>query len=125
MLDGRSRFIVHWELRESMKEADAEVVLQRAPENDSPPPGRGIITDNGPQFIARDFKGVHPPVGHDPREDESLLSAEQRRQIERWHFGTLSAAIACGHTCRCRATMHDGWLDNSSNTTIAFDFTQR
>ena len=29
VLDGCSRFIVHWELRESMKEADVEVVLQR------------------------------------------------------------------------------------------------
>jgi transposase InsO family protein len=32
VLDGCSRFIVHWELRESMREADVEVVLQRARE---------------------------------------------------------------------------------------------
>ncbi len=32
VLDGCSRFIVHWELRESMKEADVEIVLQRARE---------------------------------------------------------------------------------------------
>jgi transposase InsO family protein len=30
VLDGCSRFIVHGELRESMKEADVEIVLQRA-----------------------------------------------------------------------------------------------
>ncbi len=124
VLDGRSRFIVHiWELRESMKEADAEVVLQRARER-FPTARPRIISDNGPQFIARDFKEFIRLFGHDPREDESLLSAEQRqdRALAR-HVEIL--AIACGHTCRCRATMHDGWLDNSSNTTIAFDFTQR
>jgi putative transposase len=55
VLDGRSRYIVHWELRESMKEADVEVVLQRARER-FPTARPRIITDNGPQFIARDFK---------------------------------------------------------------------
>ena len=30
VLDGCSRAIVHWEIREAMKEADAELVLQRA-----------------------------------------------------------------------------------------------
>jgi transposase InsO family protein len=54
ILDGCSRFIVHWELRESMREEDVEIVLQRAREKfrDARP---RIITDNGPQFIARDF----------------------------------------------------------------------
>lgn len=32
VLDGCSRYLVHWELRESMKEGDVEVVLQRAKE---------------------------------------------------------------------------------------------
>jgi putative transposase len=32
ILDGFSRFIVHWDLRESMREADIEVILQRAGE---------------------------------------------------------------------------------------------
>jgi len=30
VLDGYSRGIVHWDLRESMKEADIEVILERA-----------------------------------------------------------------------------------------------
>lgn len=30
LLDGCSRYIVHWEIRESMKEADIELVIQRA-----------------------------------------------------------------------------------------------
>lgn len=55
ILDGASRFIVHWEIRESMKEADSEMVLQKAREK-YPPAKPRIISDNGRQFIARDFK---------------------------------------------------------------------
>src|SRR5207237_3135844 len=32
VLDGASRYIVHWEIRESMKEPEVEVILQRARE---------------------------------------------------------------------------------------------
>jgi putative transposase len=55
ILDGYSRFIVHWEIREQMEEGDVETILQKAREmypNERP----RIITDNGPQFIAKDFK---------------------------------------------------------------------
>ncbi len=55
ILDGCSRFIVHWEIREAMKEADAELVLQRAREK-HPQARPQIISDNGPQFVAKDFK---------------------------------------------------------------------
>lgn len=54
-LDGCSRAIVAWDIRPQMKEADAEIVLQRAREA-HPHARPRIITDNGPQFIARDFK---------------------------------------------------------------------
>jgi putative transposase len=55
ILDGYSRFIVHWEIREKMEEGDVETIIQRAREmypNERP----RIISDNGPQFIAKDFK---------------------------------------------------------------------
>ena len=55
VLDGYSRAIIHWEIRESMKEADVELVLQRAHEK-HPKESPRIISDNGPQFISRDFK---------------------------------------------------------------------
>jgi transposase InsO family protein len=55
ILDGCSRYIVHWEIREAMKEADAEIVLQRARER-YPEVKPRIISDNGPQFVAKDFK---------------------------------------------------------------------
>jgi putative transposase len=55
ILDGFSRFIVHWEIRKNMEEGDVETIIQRARElypNQRP----RIISDNGPQFIAKDFK---------------------------------------------------------------------
>jgi transposase InsO family protein len=55
ILDGYSRSIVHWEIRESMKEADVEIIVQRAREK-YPDARPRIISDNGPQFVARDFK---------------------------------------------------------------------
>jgi len=55
ILDGCSRYLVHWELRQTMIETDVEIILQRAREKfpEAKPP---IISDNGPQFIAKDFK---------------------------------------------------------------------
>lgn len=55
ILDGYSRFIVHWEIREKMAEIDVETIVQRAREQ-FPGERPRIITDNGPQFIAKDFK---------------------------------------------------------------------
>jgi hypothetical protein len=55
VLDGYSRYIVHWDLRESMKESEIEIILQGAREK-YPQAKPRIISDNGPQFLARDFK---------------------------------------------------------------------
>ncbi len=55
ILDGASRAIVHWEIRDRMTETDVECILQVARER-FPVEKPRIISDNGPQFIARDFK---------------------------------------------------------------------
>lgn len=55
MFDGYSRFIVHWEIREKMEELEVEEIVTRALEKHSSVKPR-IIIDNGPQFIAKDFK---------------------------------------------------------------------
>jgi len=55
ILDGYSRFIVHWEIRDKMEEIDVEIIIQRAREK-FPDARPRIISDNGPQFIAKDFK---------------------------------------------------------------------
>ncbi len=55
VLDGYSRMIVHWEIRETMREGEVETVLQRAREK-YPGERPRVISDNGPQFIAKEFK---------------------------------------------------------------------
>jgi transposase InsO family protein len=55
VLDGYSRFIVHWELRESMTERDVEIVLERARQH-FPRARPRLISDNGSAFIAKDLK---------------------------------------------------------------------
>ena len=55
ILDGFSRYIVHWDIRKSMTEADVEIILQCARER-FPDAKPRIISDNGPQFISKDFK---------------------------------------------------------------------
>lgn len=55
VLDGCSRAILAWDIRPAMKEADAEIVLQKAHEA-FPGVRPRIITDHGSQFVARDFK---------------------------------------------------------------------
>ena len=82
VLDGFSRYIVHWDLRESMTEADIEIILQAAKEK-HPAAKPRIISDNGPQFIARDFKEfivrVRPShFRYDSCADLALLPAIER-----------------------------------------------
>jgi transposase InsO family protein len=45
---------MHWDSCESMTEAEVETIIQRAKEQ-FPDARPGIISDNGPQFIVRDF----------------------------------------------------------------------
>ncbi len=47
--------IVYWEIAPAMTEGEVEIVLQRGRER-YPGVHPRIISDNGPQFIARDFK---------------------------------------------------------------------
>lgn len=88
VLDGCSRFIVHWELRESMREADVEIVIERAREK-FPDAHPRIITDNGPQFIARDFHEFIRLSGM-THVRTSPYYPQSNGKIERWH-GTLKA----------------------------------
>lgn len=91
VLDGYSRFIVHWELRESMTEADVEVILQRAKEL-FPEACPRLITDNGPQFIAKDFKEFIRIAGM-THVRTSPFYPQSNGKIERWHKSVKSEAI--------------------------------
>lgn len=83
LLDGYSRFIVHWELRESMTEAEVETIIQRARER-FPDARPRIISDNGPQFIAKDFKEYIRICGM-THVRTSPYYPQSNGKIERWH----------------------------------------
>lgn len=82
ILDGCSRYIVHHEIREQMKEEDVEIILQRALEK-YPGVHPRIISDNGPQFIARDFKEFVRIHGMD-HVRTSPYYPQSNGKIERW-----------------------------------------
>lgn len=83
VLDGMSRFLVHWDLRESMQEPDIELVLQQALEK-HPSAKPRIISDNGPQFLARDFKEFIRLVGA-THVRTSPYYPQSNGKLERWH----------------------------------------
>ena len=83
ILDGCSRYIVNWDLREAMTEADIEVIMERAKELDPEAKPR-IISDNGPQFIAKDFKEFIRISGV-THVRTSPYYPQSNGKIERWH----------------------------------------
>jgi putative transposase len=83
ILDGCSRYVVHWEIREKMEEIDVETIIQRAREC-HPGVTPRIITDNGPQFIAKDFKEFIRIAGM-THVRTSAYYPQSNGKIERWH----------------------------------------
>lgn len=94
VLDGYSRFIVHCDLRESMKEADIEIILQAAREK-HPEAKPRIISDNGPQFLARDFKEFIRICGM-THVRTSPYYPQSNGKLERWHQSLKSECIRPG-----------------------------
>lgn len=94
LLDGYSRYIVHWEIREQMTEADIEVILQRARER-FPEVHPRIISDNGPQFIAKDFKEFIRICGM-THVRTSPYYPQSNGKLERWHKSLKSECIRPG-----------------------------
>ncbi len=94
ILDGYSRYIVHWEIRAAMTEADVETILQRAREA-FPQATPRVITDNGPQFIARDFKHFVRLCGMQ-HVRTSPYYPQSNGKIERWHQTTKNECIRPG-----------------------------
>jgi len=83
VLDGCSRFIVHHEIREQMQESDVETILQRGREK-FPGTTPRIISDNGPQFLAKDFKEFIRIAGM-THVKTSPYYPQSNGKIERWH----------------------------------------
>lgn len=98
VLDGYSRYIVHHEIREKMTEADVEIVIHKAFEKrianlvDSGMPEAEarealcprVISDRGPQFIAKDFKSFIRFCGM-THVLTSPYYPQSNGKIERWH----------------------------------------
>ncbi|MCW5811641.1 MAG: transposase [Labilithrix sp.] len=91
LLDGYSRVIVHWDLRLSMTEFDVECIVQRARER-YPGTSARIISDNGPQFIARDFKEFIRVTGM-THVRTSRNYPQSNGKLERWHQTLKADAI--------------------------------
>jgi len=91
LLDGCSRYVVHWEIKESMTEADVEIIVQRAREK-FPGVTPRIISDNGPQFIAKDFKEFIRICGM-THVRTSPYYPQSNGKLERWHRSVKSECI--------------------------------
>ncbi len=115
LLDGQSRFIVHWEIRESMTERDVETIVQRALEQ-HPNAKPRIISDNGPQFIARDFKEFIRVAGI-THVRTSPHYPQSNGKLERWH-GSLKrecvrpAALSSLEKARSRISSYVAHYNN-------------
>ena len=91
LLDGYSRSIVHYEIREQMTEQDVEIIVQRALEA-FPEAKPRIISDNGPQFVAKDFKAFIRVKGMD-HVRTSPYYPQSNGKLERWHKSLKSECI--------------------------------
>ena len=94
ILDGCSRYAVQWDIRESMTEADIELVLQKARET-YPEARPRVISDNGPQFIAKDFKEFIRISGM-THVKTSPYYPQSNGKIERWHQSLKRECIRPG-----------------------------
>jgi len=94
VLDGYSRFVVHWEIRPSMLEEDVQIVVQRAKEK-FPEERPRLISDNGGQFIARDFKELIRLLGM-THVRTSPAYPQSNGKLERWHGTIKSECIRPG-----------------------------
>ena len=83
VLDGYSRYVVHWDFLDRMTEADIELILQRALEA-HPGARPRIISDNGPQFIAGDFRRFIDLTGL-THVRTSVHYPQSNGKIERYH----------------------------------------
>jgi transposase InsO family protein len=83
ILDGYSRFVINFGIGETMTESDVEIIIERAKEK-YPGAKPRIITDNGPQFIAKDFKEYIRLSGM-TQVRTSPYYPQSNGKIERWH----------------------------------------
>lgn len=101
VLDGCSRCLLHWEIRESMTERDVEIVIQRTIEK-FPTVKPRLITDNGSQYTAYEFKrfiGIHGLT----HVRTSVYYPQSNGKMERFHYTLKSEGVRPG----CPVTVED------------------
>jgi transposase InsO family protein len=118
VLDGYSRYIVHWEIRESAKEIDVETVLQRALEK-FPEAKPRIISDNGPQFIARDFKSFIRIQGL-THVRTAPYYPQSNGKLERWHASVKIECVrpACPETLAEAFRLVEGYVTHYNHSRL-------
>ena len=87
IIDGYSRFIVNHELRQNMQEYDVQFTLQKALER-FPGVKPRIISDNGTQFISKDFSEYLRLAGL-THIKTSICYPQSNGKIEKFH-GTIN-----------------------------------
>ncbi|MDQ3194674.1 MAG: IS3 family transposase, partial [Bacteroidota bacterium] len=83
VIDGYSRYIVHHELRQNMQEFDVEITIQKALEK-FPGNSPRIISDNGSQFISKDF-AMYLKFAGLQHIKTSIAYPQSNGKIERYH----------------------------------------
>jgi len=83
VIDGFSRYIVHHELRRNMQEYDVQITIQKALEK-YPGVKPRLITDNGSQFISKDFAEYLKFAGLQHIRT-SIAYPQSNGKIERYH----------------------------------------
>lgn len=92
VIDGYSRYIVHHELRLNMQEYDVELTVQKALEK-YPGVKPRLITDNGPQYISKDFAEYLKFAGLQHIRT-SIAYPQSNGKIERYHRTIQQECIA-------------------------------
>lgn len=91
ILDGYSRYVINWGIGETMTEADVELIIEQAKEK-YPEARPRVITDNGPQFIAKDFK-EYIRISGMTQVKTSPYYPQSNGKIERWHQSLKTESI--------------------------------
>lgn len=92
LIDAYSRYVVHWDLLTTMTAAEVRLVVQQALERSGAKPQ--IVSDNGTQFTAADFKHLVRQFELDHIRIRTY-HPESNGLIERFHRSTREALSEC------------------------------
>lgn len=113
--DGYSRYIVHHDLRLNMTEADVEIVIQKAIEK-YPGVSPRIISDNGSQYISKDFQLYMKEVGLQHTKT-SPSYPQSNGKIERFHRSLEEECVRTTSMINLEDAKHqiDSYIDHYNN----------